>query len=107
MERLAASFLASTIDVTHMDGDVAVVLTEGASTERFLFCCRAPVSFQLSDSKADAEIVLEKDLFHRILSGEANPQVEFLKGKIAVRGDSSKALAFGVALSSLVLHEGR
>lgn len=100
MEELAAKFLASALDVSHVGGDVAVVLTNGPADDRYLFRCRAPISFQVSDDFADAEIVLERRLFDRILSGEVNPQLEFLKGNILIRGDASKALAFSVVLSS-------
>lgn len=51
------------------------------------------------DEAAEVTLTAEPDTFQAILSGELNPTVAFMTGKLTVDGDMSAAMKLGAALS--------
>lgn len=51
------------------------------------------------DDPAEVTLTAEADTFEAILSGEMNPTVAFMTGKLTVDGDMGTAMKLGAALS--------
>ena len=51
------------------------------------------------NADADCTVIVEKDVFESIASGEENAQMAFMSGKLKVEGDMGIAMQLGTLLS--------
>ncbi len=57
-----------------------------------------PASVSNDDGDADCTVIVDKDLFESIASGEENAQMAFMSGKLKVEGDMGIAMQLGSIL---------
>lgn len=57
-----------------------------------------PASVTNDDAEADCTVVVDKDVFESIASGEENAQMAFMSGKLKVEGDMGIAMQLGSLL---------
>lgn len=54
---------------------------------------------EVSDAEADCVLRADADTFQGILSGDLNPTMAFMTGRLKVDGDMGKAMALSAVLS--------
>jgi len=57
-----------------------------------------PAVVNNDDASADCTVVVDKDVFESIASGEENAQMAFMSGKLKVEGDMGIAMQLGSLL---------
>ena len=57
-----------------------------------------PAVVNNEDGDADCTVILDKDVFEAIASGEENAQMAFMSGKLKVEGDMGIAMQLGSLL---------
>lgn len=76
-------------------GTLRVELANGTETERWLVSVdRGDVTVSHRNGKADCTVRTERDVFDGLASGEVNAMAAFLRGAIAVEGDSQLLVFF-------------
>lgn len=58
-----------------------------------------PAVVNNEDAEADCTVIVDKDVFESIASGEENAQMAFMSGKLKVEGDMGIAMQLGSLLS--------
>lgn len=54
---------------------------------------------EISDAEADCTLRADEDTFRGLMSGDVNPTMAFMSGRLKIDGDMSKAMALGSVLS--------
>ncbi len=64
----------------------------------WIFDCRGQPTVTREDSSADCTVIMSSADLTRIASGDLNPQVAYLQGKIRLEGDYHAALRLSVLM---------
>jgi len=76
-------------------GTLRVELADGTKTERWLVSVdRGDVAVSHRNGKADCTVRTDRDVFDGLARGEVNAVAAFLRGAIAVQGDSQFLVLF-------------
>lgn len=59
---------------------------------------KSPAEVNNDDVDSDCTVIVDKDLFESIVSGEENAQMAFMSGKLKVEGDMGIAMQLGSIL---------
>ncbi|MEL6744243.1 MAG: SCP2 sterol-binding domain-containing protein [Pseudomonadota bacterium] len=92
---------------THMQSQVAekggidgkiVMFDFGDDGKLTIDGSQTPAVVSNDDAAADCTVVVDKDVFESIASGEENAQMAFMSGKLKVEGDMGIAMQLGSLL---------
>jgi len=99
MAELGARLLGDPSKAEKVDAIYKIVV-EGAPGSSWIFRCKSPLSVYESQDQADCTLIVGAEDLLALASGQLNPQVAFMKGKIRLSGDISLAMEFGQLIFS-------